>query len=201
MTDTNTGNQAVEGEVGSPNQTTSATSPQAISGLDAETLRKALKPLVEEEVARRTQSVKDKRIGKLESRQDDFESQLARFNRLKEELGNEKLAHLYMKVEDQGLAPSDEVSGTSVSQNKATLAGTPTETAKLTQQLTTALGLDANDPEMTKILGENELSLQLSQMLALSDRRKKAQEAPNPASRIVAMSFCEPRSCRLQLSS
>jgi hypothetical protein len=182
MTDNQTGNQAVGGEVGSPTQPASPASPQAISELDAEALRKALKPLIEEEVSRRTQSDKDKRIGKLESKVTDFESQLARFTQLKEELGNEKLAHLYMKMEDQGLNPAAEVVEANASQNRTTQAGTPTETEKLTQALIGQLGLSANDPEVTEGLRIDDFTTQASYYLTLADKRKKAQDAPaNPA--------------------
>lgn len=182
MLDTKTGNQGADGELESPTQAASTVTPQAISGMDAETLRKALGPLIDEAVSRRTQSDKDKRIGKLETKVTDFESQLARFTKLKEELGNEKLAHLYMKMEDQGLTPADEVSKSDVSQKKNAQAGAPSETNKLTQQLTNALGLDANDAEVTSILRESDFATQAELMLALADRRKKAQEAPaNPA--------------------
>jgi hypothetical protein len=176
------GNQAADGELESPNQVASTTVPQAISGMDADALRKALGPLIDEAVTRRTQSDKDKRIGKLESKVTDFESQMARFTKLKEELGNEKLAHLYMKIEDQGLVPADEVSQTGASQKKTTQAGMSPETTKLMQQLTNTLGLDANDPEVTEVLRQNEFSAQVDLLVTLADRRKKAQEAPaNPA--------------------
>jgi hypothetical protein len=185
MIDNQAGNQAADGEVGSPTQPASPASPQAISGLDAEALRKALGPLIDEAVSRRTQSDKDKRIGKLELKVTDFESQLARFEKLKEELGNEKLAHLYMKMEDQGLSPTAEVSEGGASQKKATLAGTQSGTEGLTQALIGALNLDANDAEVTAALRENEFTAQANMLLSLSARRKKATDAPaNPAAQM-----------------
>ena len=112
----------------------------------------------------------------------DFESQLAHFNDLKEQLGNEKLAHLYMKMEDQGLAPASEIAESGASQKKATLAGTPTETEKLTQALIGQLGLNVNDAEVTEGLRIDDFATQASYYLTLAEKRKKAQEAPaNPA--------------------
>jgi hypothetical protein len=50
------------------------------------------------------------------------------------------------------------------------------------QQLTNALGFDANDAEVTSILRESEFTTQAELMLALADKRKKVQETPaNPA--------------------
>lgn len=185
MIDNQAGNQAADGEVGSPTQPASPASPQAISGLDAEALRKALGPLIDDAVSRRTQSDKDKRIGKLESKVTDFESQLARFTRLKEELGNERLAHLYMKMEDQGLSPTAETLESGASQKKAAQAGTPSGTEGLTQALIGVLNLDANDAEVTEALRENEFTAQANLLISLAGRRKKALEAPaNPAAQM-----------------
>lgn len=182
MTDTNTGNQAAGGDVGLPTQPASPASPQAISGLDAEALRKALGPMIDEAVSRRAQSDKDKRIGKLESKVTDFESQLARFNELKADLGNEKLALRFMKLEDQGLNPSAELVEANASQKQPAQAGGGAETEKLTQALIGTLGLDANDPEVTEALRKDDFAAQVSLMVAISEKRKKAQGGvPNPA--------------------
>jgi hypothetical protein len=186
MTDTQE-TRLPDGTAGSPTPPASQESSQAISGVDVKALAEALKPIISAEVAKRTQSDKDKRIGKIEAKVKGFEDQLAYFNELKEELGSEKAALRYMKLEDRSPLPTDEADEDNASPQRTALAGRTPETSKLTQALTEALGFSANDPEVTEALRKDEFALQMQAMVDLAMKRKKAAEtAANPAQQMPA---------------
>ena len=130
-------------------------------------------PFIKEEISKGTQSTKDKRIQKLTNQIDGFESQLAEFNDLIKGGLSEADAIWRMKVEAQlkmNEAPAEETIGNQ---------STPTASVE-TQAILQQLGLDENNPEVTKVLRESkDLAAQLASFIDLSTSQKQTE--PNPA--------------------
>ena len=173
--------ETVEGSTGdaeTPTQPASETQ-AAPSAVDEASLKDILEPLVQQEVERRTQSVKDKRIAKQESRISSLEDTLAQYKELQAEGMNEKQALQYMKVneflESQG-------------QTEAPPAQEPAvQTQVVVEDYLSPLlqlsGLDANDASVIEIVrNERDPSKQMTDIVSLAEARKQAKETPaNPA--------------------
>ena len=157
-----------EGQVASPKQPPSP-GKGVQSSVDADELAERAAAILE----RKAQSKRDKRIN-------DFDSRLERMEKLIADSLPKQAALYLMGMEDRLSEQSEAKEPPQTRQDKSVGTG-DSATSKLTQQLSSALGLDANDPEMTSILKEAEFATQAELMLALSDKRKKAQETPtNP---------------------
>jgi hypothetical protein len=95
--------ETVAGDAGAaetPSQQPSETQ-AAPSAVDEESLKGILEPLVQAEVERRTQSIKDKRIAKQESRISGLEETLAQLKELKDEGLSEKFAIQFLEMREQ----------------------------------------------------------------------------------------------------
>jgi hypothetical protein len=100
MTDKNTEPAGdVQGGDGNATHPPSAATPGSTSSVSPELL-KVLKGYVEEEVTKRTQSVKDKRIAGLAANQDEFRERLQRLEALKGQGLNEDVALEFMRLQD-----------------------------------------------------------------------------------------------------
>src|SRR4030065_32685 len=100
---TNVENVAADGEqTANPAPSSTPTTPP--SAVDVEALKKALRPVIAEEVAKSDQSIKDKRIAKLQGSVDEFQSQLAKLKELMGDGLSERQALREMKL-DEALAP------------------------------------------------------------------------------------------------
>ena len=143
------------------------------SPVDVKAFAEALMPFIKDEISKGTQSTKDKRIQKLTNQMDGFESQLAEFNDLVGKGLSETDALWRMKVESQlkmNEAPPEETIGNQ---------STPTASVE-TQAILKQLGLDENNPEVTKVLRESkDLAAQLASFINLSTSQKQTE--PNPA--------------------
>lgn len=186
MTETQVESGQNLGDQETPSSETSGTDAQQTS-FDVNAVVELLKSnpnfasFVDERAQRQWQSGKDRRIGKLESKVDDFGSQLARFNEWTEKGKSQEEALLLMKMEDR-LADPDAPLLPQVSPTGE--IGTQTqETPAKTQAILDAMGLDANDAEVTTILREEtELLAQIGKFTALAEQRRQAQTvAPKPA--------------------
>ena len=161
------------GEPEKPSQEPSPPVDSQTSPVDAKALVEALLPLIKEEVSKGTQSVKDKRIQKLTNQMGDFESLLAEFQEMTKSGLSEEDALWRMKIESQlkmNEAPPEEKAG-SQSTSVASVE---------TQAILKQLGLDENNPEVTKVLREEkDTASQLASFINLSATQKVTE--PNPA--------------------
>ena len=87
------------GATGDATPSTSGTTKSTPSSVSPELLA-ALEGMVDSAVERRTQSLKDKRIAKLEGAQDDFSQRLQRLEELKGKGISQDMALEFMRVED-----------------------------------------------------------------------------------------------------
>ena len=169
---TESGQEGGAEEQPSPQPSPNADS-QSTSSVDVKAFAEALMPFIKEEISKGTQSTKDKRIQKLTNQMDGFESQLAEFNDLVGKGLSETDALWRMKVESQlkmNAAPPEETIGNQ---------STPTASVE-TQAILKQLGLDENNPEVTKVLRESkDLAAQLASFINLSTSQKQTE--PNPA--------------------
>jgi len=172
MTANETESGQEDGAPEKPNQDASPNADSKPSPVDVEALAKALMPTIEEMVDKKTQSVKDKRLQSLDNRVEGFESQLAEFKDLTEKGLSEDEALWRMKIESQlkmNAAPPVEKVGSQ---------STPTASVE-TQAILKALGLDENNPVMTKILRENdEVAAQLASIVTLAKAQTPAVSNP-----------------------
>ena len=161
-----------DGATEKPNQEASPPADSQTSPVDVKSLLDALKPFIAEEVSKGAQSTKDKRIQKLTNQLGDFESMLAEFKEMTKNGLSENDAIWRMKVESQLKmieAPPDKQAGTQK----------PVASVE-TQAILKQLGLDENNPEVTKILREeNDTASQLVSFIDLSATQKVTE--PNPA--------------------
>ena len=151
------------------------------TSVDVEALAKALEPKLQALVDQRFQSGKDKRIAKIEGRQDGFESQLARLKELQGEGFTEKAALRMMKLESEPQEPPEQFVDTATPAGKS---GTqPQASSGGYAELLTAFGLTANDAEVVAALDSNDFSSTVARLTSITNKRKQpAAVAPNPAS-------------------
>lgn len=169
MSDTNDETNLPEGQPASPKQPPS--SGQGVqSSVDVDKLEAELIKRLE----RREQSNRDKT-------RNAFSKRLERLEKLQADGMSKDTALNFMELEDRIPPLPEGQTQPQVPQSKSVGTG-DVATSKSTQALTLALGLDANDPEVTEVLRQNEFSTQVDLLVTLADKRKKAQEAPtNPA--------------------
>lgn len=152
------------------------------TSVDVEALAKALEPRLEALVDRRFQSGKDKRIAKMEGRQDGFESQLARLKELQGEGFTEKAALRMMKMEGEPDGQSLDQSGEGATPQGRAGSQPQASGANYADSLIAALGLPVNDAEVLRVrAGEDPIQV-VTQLTNLAQRRKQTTPvAPNPA--------------------
>ena len=180
MTETNMEN-APGGEGGqAANPVTSTTGGQSPSAIDVKNIAEALRPIIAEEVSRSTQSVKDKRIAKL---QGDVDKALARYDELlkegltparaRRELALDQLLEAQSSA-DGSVVPASPVTGTH--QTQAVFDHTA---------LLATLGLDPNSPEVLGVVREGgDAASQVLKYANLAASKVKTQTAPNPAQQV-----------------
>lgn len=153
------------------------------TSVDVEALAKALGPTLEALVDRRFQSGKDKRIAKLEGKQVDFESQLARLEELQGEGFTKKAAIRMMKMEQsQPDEPPEQFDGTATPQGKAG-SQPQASSANYADSLIAALGLPTNDAEVLRARDAGDPYTVVAQLTDLANKRRQSPPvAPNPAS-------------------
>lgn len=175
--------ESLSGEAGEieGKQSSSATQDKPTSAVDVDSLKDILEPLVQAEVERRTQSIKDKRIAKQESRISGLEDALAELKALQSEGMSEKQAIQYMQMKEflnnQGIA------GNEFPQAKEP----PTQTQVVVEDYLSPLlklsGLDDNDAGVIEIVRkERDPRKQIRAIAELAESRKQVQQTPpNPA--------------------
>jgi hypothetical protein len=156
--------------------------PAEPSAVDEDSLKAILEPLVQAEVERRTQSVKDKRIAKQESRISSLEDTLAQLKELQAEGMSERQAIQYVKMEEllasQGQEVPTEVPPKEVPAEQPQVAG-----EDYLSPILEMAGIEANDPEVIELLRtERDAFKRISAIKGLADSRKQAEQTPpNPA--------------------
>jgi len=166
------------GEVGA-NRSPSAAPGTVPSAIDEDSLKGILGPLVEAEVERRTQSVKDKRIAKQESRISSLEDTLVELKALQSEGMSEKQAIQYMKMQE--LLASQSPQPTSPAQE---LAAQPQVTVDdYLSPLLQAIGLADTDAGVIEIVRkESDPAKRQIAIAELAIARKQVEQEPgNPA--------------------
>ena len=179
MTDSNMeSGQQVGGARGTPGSDASQAAGTQPSAIDVKALAEALRPIVAEEVERRGQSVKDKRIAKIQATQDEL---LARYdNLLKEGLSPARARRelLIDHVLEQQLGREDEP----VSPAKA---GTHQQVASPdTTAWLKSVGLTDTDPDVVAAYRDHgdEPGQLAQQLLNITAKRQQVQQRPaNPA--------------------
>ncbi len=186
MGNENTESGQVAGAAGQPNQQASQTSGTSTSSVDVEALKGVLIPFITEEVAKQSQSIKDKRIAKLSG---DVKSVLSRLDELTSEGWSQKQAIRLMEIEErQQLAGHDdqEVEAEVPVKGKT---GTQTQPAGVdTAALVKLIGLDANSPEVLAVIRDHsdDTLAQLSALTDLGQKKRAVQQAPANAAQIMS---------------
>ena len=176
--------ETVEGEAGAveePTQPTSETQ-AAPSAVDEASLKAIVEPLVEELLGRQTQSIKDKRIAKQESRISSIEDTLAQLKELKADGMSEKQAIQYMETQDF-LISQGQIVPAAVAPLTEEPAVQPTVApdALLSSVLNIA-GLESSDADVIEIMRDNPNN-PTAQAIAVNQlvQTRKQTKPPTPA--------------------
>ena len=156
------------------------------SAVDEESLKAILEPLVQAEVERRTQSVKDKRIAKQESRISSLEDTLAQLEELQAEGMSKKQAIQYVKMEELLDAQGKEVPTDAPPTDEPAVQTTVAVDEGLSAILKFT-GLDSGEADVVAIIKanpNNELA-QISAVTKLAESRKQAQTTPGSAAAVL----------------
>ena len=154
------------------NQTTSPAGTPLPSAIDAAKVVEALKPLIADEVAKATQSTKDKRFAKLEGAVTEFQNQLAKLKELQAEGWSEAQAMRLMQLEAS--------KQTEVEASPQQLTGTQKPETAIDEQILESMGLSANDPEILSVFASNsDVATRILKSAEIAVQRK---QKPNPAS-------------------
>lgn len=180
MTENNTESGQGPGAVGTPSQPPSGTPGTSPSSVDLKALAEALRPVVADEVKRSSQSVKDKRIAKLQAQQEEL---LAKYDDLLKEGLTPAKARRELMI-DQLLEGQLGQAETVVPPTGG--GGTPPQAAGDTFMagFLKLAGLDANSAEVTSVFRDTPNPMeQIARLTALAqERQKQAQPASsNPA--------------------
>lgn len=136
---------------------------------------------VQEVASRQAQSVKDRRIAKLETNQSAFAEQLAKFNKLKAGGLSEEVALEFMQLQSDRKPP--EVDEPQFQQEAKPPAGVPAKAEGIDYgQVLGAMGIAENDARVTEVLRQhpNDIAAQMQAFAGLVNRQTQ-QPAPNPA--------------------
>lgn len=160
--------------------------PQAApSAVDEASLKAILEPLVQAEVDKRTQSIKDKRIAKQESRISSLEDTLAQYKELQAEGMSEKQALQYLKVNEFLASQGQEVP------TEVPPAGEPAVQPQVASEdyllpILKISGLTSNDPDVVEILRkERDPIKRMNAIGELAESRKQAQTTPPKAGAVL----------------
>jgi len=170
------------GVAGSPNQTASGQQGAAPSAVDVDSLKAILEPLVQAEVERRTQSIKDKRIARHESEISSLKDTLAELKALQSEGMSEKQALQYMEMKEALARLGGNVGG-DVSPVQEAAPQSSVTVGDYLSPLLRLSGLDANDAAVIDIVRkERDPAKQMTAIADLAEARKQAASKPaNPA--------------------
>lgn len=141
--------------------------------IDVEALAKALEPRLQQMVERQWQSGKDRRIHNLEEQVGDFKSVLDEFKAWKAKGLDDDDAIWRMQVSRAIPQPGQQAEPSGRTGGSDTSVPAPKVDA---QALLQAVGIDANDPEVTAILAKG--GDPSAEIVALAVKRKNP---PNPA--------------------
>ena len=169
------------GEGGEPSQTSSSSQQTQASAIDEESLKAFIEPMIQAEVERRTQSIKDKRIAKQEGRIKTLEESLAELRELQSEGLSEKTALQFLQMRDE----LTELRGTP-DETSPTNEPAPQKQVTVEEYLSPILrlgGLKEDDPDVLSILRkERDPARQMRALGELAESRKQEKSTPaNPA--------------------
>jgi hypothetical protein len=173
--------ETVAGEAGAEETPTPQPSETqaAPSAVDEASLKAIIEPLIQAEVEKRTQSVKDKRIAKQESRISGLEDTLAQYKELQAEGMSEKQIVQFMKVNEFLASQGQEALPVAPPTEEPAVQPTVAPDALLSSVLNLA-GLDSNDADVVEIIRANPNSpaAQIIAVNQLVESRKKTT-SPN----------------------
>ena len=154
------------------------------SAIDEDSLKAILEPLVQAEVEKIRQSVKDKRFSKHEGRIDSIEDTLAQIKELKDQGLSEKFAIEFLQMKEtlgiQGqVEPTDAPPAT-----EPAVPATVAEDDSLSAILNLT-GLTSNEPEVVEILRERDPLKRVVALTSLAEARKQAQTTPAAAGNVL----------------
>lgn len=170
-----------DGQPGEPNQGDSSGTAQT-SAIDYTALAEALRPFISEEVGKRQQSLKDKRVLKLDEKVSGFEAQLAKLAEL-EQRGIPREDAIWRMRVDEALAGQGNVGDASPDDGD----GTPSKVVSADMEpVLGIMGINPNAAEVAQILRETSDPIQqVAKFAQLAEQQKtKAASAakPKPAS-------------------
>ena len=179
------------GAVEPPAQPPSET-PTEPSAVDEESLKAILEPLVQAEVEKRTQSVKDKRIAKQESRISGLEDTLAQYKELQAEGMSEKQIVQFMKVNELLASQGQEVPTDAPPEEEPAVQPTVAGEEYLSSVLQMS-GLTDSDPDVIELLRkERDPFKRIAAIGELTEARKQAQTTPARAGATLPSGVGEP---------
>jgi hypothetical protein len=154
----------------------------APSAVDEASLKAILEPLVQAEVERRTQSIKDKRIAKQESRISSLEDTLAQIEELQAEGMSKKQALQYVKINEFLASQGQEIPTEAPPAEEPAAQPTVASEDYLSPILRMA-GLTAEDSDVIELLRrERDPIKRMNAIGELAESRKQALETlPNQA--------------------
>jgi hypothetical protein len=155
------------------------------SAVDVEAMKEIFGPMIEDAFSRQSQSVKDKRIAKQESRISSLEDTLAQFKELQAEGMSEKQAVQYMRTQEFLDAQGEQVPTDAPPATEPAVPATVAVDDSLSAILNLA-GLDANEADVLALLRENkELPERIVAINSLAETRKQAQTNPAAAGNVL----------------
>ena len=172
--------EPVEGEPGvtEPPVQPPSEPPAEPSAVDEASLKAILEPLVEELLGRQTQSIKDKRIAKQESRISSLEDTLAQLAELKAEGMSEKQAIQYVKMEEL-LANQGQTIPTEAPPAVEPAVQPKVATDALLSSVLEMAGLTVDDQDVIALLrDERDPFKQIIAIGELANTRKQAKQSP-----------------------
>lgn len=180
MSDNNMESVPTSGAQGAPIPEASPAGGQSPSAIDVKSIAEALRPIIQEEVARSGQSVKDKRIAKL---QDDVDKALARYDELLKEGLTPQRARRELALDQ--LLESRQDNSDSAAPTQQAVGSRPAQAALDHTALLSSLGLDPNSPEVLAVAREGgDTATQIIKFANLATQKAKAQPQPNPAQQV-----------------
>jgi len=169
---------------------TSAVSSSDVSSpsFDVNAIAEALikHPKVLEEFGKIAQSTKDKRFSKLENKVGSFEEQLAQYQTWRGQGKSDEEAKLLMKMQDLLQDKQAEPSDAKIPEKREVGSQPEPAISDLTHSVLKQFGLNPNEPDVLKVLKEQQdFTGQMAAFSALADKRKEQQKVVGKPSGIA----------------
>ncbi len=187
MTDETINTEAVQGgESVAETPTQQGSTPEAQpSPVDEESLKALVEPWIKEEVEKRVDSYKDKRIAKLSTETKSLKESLAEVKALQSEGMSEKQAVQYLETQKFLDAQGEQVPTDAPPPTEPAVPAVVAEDDSLPAILNLT-GLDANEADVVAILRQdNDPLKRVVALTSLAETRKQAQTTPAAAGNVL----------------